>query len=51
MSHEQIARFIQHYERLTTANLETLPAIADVVLDLGDDHDCVRSYYAKVDTN
>jgi len=46
MSHEQISRFIQHYERLTRANLETLPAAADVVLELGNDHDCVRSYYA-----
>ncbi len=46
MSREQIARFIQHYERLTRTNLETLPATADVVLELGDDHDCVRSYYA-----
>ena len=46
MSREQIARFIQHYERLTRTNLETLPATADVVLELGADHDCVRSYYA-----
>ena len=46
MSHEQIARFIQHYERLTRANLEALPAIADVVLELDDYHGCVNSYYA-----
>jgi D-glycerate 3-kinase len=47
MSNEQIAYFIQHYERLTRANLETLPATADVVLELGNDHDCVRSCYAR----
>ncbi len=46
MSRKQIAHFIQHYERLTRKNLEYLPAIADVVLELDDDHNCVRSYYA-----
>lgn len=46
MSRDQIARFIQHYERLTRANLEALPSVADVVLELDDDHGCVRSYFA-----
>jgi len=46
MSREQIARFIQRYERLTRANLETLSTVADVVLELDDDHGCARSYYA-----
>jgi D-glycerate 3-kinase len=45
MSREQLARFMQHYERLTRANLAGLPAIADVILELDDNHDCVRSNY------
>jgi len=46
MNSEQIARFIQHYERLTRVNLATLPGTADVVLELNENHDCVRSRYA-----
>ena len=46
MNNEQLARFIQHYERLTKENLAVLPEYADVVLELNDEHDCVRSYYA-----
>lgn len=45
MSGDQILHFIQHYERLTTADLKALPEIADVTLELDDDHDCVRMYY------
>ena len=46
MSSKQIARFIQHYERITRVNLATLPGTADVVLELNVNHDCVRSCYA-----
>jgi D-glycerate 3-kinase len=46
MNRKQIARFIQHYERLTRVNLATLPLTADVVLELNENHDCVRSDYA-----
>ena len=46
MNSEQIARFIQHYERLTRVNLATLPGTADVVLELNENHDCVGSSYA-----
>jgi D-glycerate 3-kinase len=46
MSSKEIARFIQHYERITRVNLATLPGTADVVLELNEDHDCVRSCYA-----
>jgi len=46
MNSEQLTLFVQHYERLTRANLASLPATADVVLELDDNHDCVRSYYA-----
>ena len=46
MSSEQLTLFMQHFERLSRANLATLPAIADVILQLDDNHDCVKSYYA-----
>lgn len=45
MNSEQITRFIQYYERLTRVNLATLPGTADVVLELNENHDCVRSCY------
>ena len=38
MNEEQIARFIQHYERLTLHNLDVLPQVADIVLGLNPDH-------------
>lgn len=38
MSSEQLARFIQHYERLTRHALETLPSQADTVFPLARDH-------------
>ena len=45
MNSKQIARFIQHYERITRVNLAILPGSADVVLELNENHDCVRSSY------
>ena len=44
MDRSQIEGFMQHYERLTRANILTLPKIADIVLELDDNHDCVRSF-------
>ena len=38
MSADEVARFIQHYERITRRNLATIPAKADAVLVLGEDH-------------
>lgn len=38
MSDEQVARFIQHYERITRHNLAVLPSKADRVISLDDDH-------------
>jgi len=38
MNEDQIARFIQHYERLTRHNLDVLPKVADQVLVLKPDH-------------
>lgn len=46
MNKEQIAAFIQHYERITRANLAVLSETADVVLELDAHHDCVHSHYA-----
>jgi len=45
MNRDQIAKFIQYYERLTRANFVSLPKIADIVLELDQNHDCVRSVY------
>ncbi len=45
MDHAQLEDFIQHYERLTRADLISLPKIADVILELNDNHDCIRSIY------
>ncbi len=38
MTQAQIERFIQHYERITRQNLASMPASADVRLELGQDH-------------
>jgi len=47
MNNGQLTRFIQHFERLTKANLSTLREAADVVLELNQNHECVRIYYAN----
>jgi len=46
MSREQITRFIQFYERLTRANLATLPERADVVINLDESHSVASSTLA-----
>lgn len=38
MSDDEIARFVQHYERLTRHILKEMPERADCVLELGRDH-------------
>lgn len=38
MNEADIARFIQHYQRLTEANLRTLPPTADVIFKLNTNH-------------
>lgn len=45
MSDEQVARFVQFYERITRNNLERLPGVADVVLAYDEDHRCANSRY------
>ncbi|MDH3545615.1 MAG: kinase, partial [Gammaproteobacteria bacterium] len=45
MSARQVADFIQIYERITRNNLALLPASADVVLELDENHGCLASRY------
>lgn len=47
MSDEQVARFIQFYERITRNNLQRLPSAADVVLAFDENHRCNASHYAR----
>ncbi|HEY9034312.1 MAG TPA: hypothetical protein VIN71_10275 [Pseudomonadales bacterium] len=42
MSEQAVRRFIMHYERITRASLEEMPARADVVLELNDQHQVCR---------
>ncbi len=44
MDSEEIARFIQHFERLTRWSLATLPELADTVLEMDAAHRIVRSF-------
>jgi len=47
MDRKNIEAFIQHYERLTRENFKSMPTIADVILELDNNHDCVRSLYTS----
>ncbi len=38
MTDTQVVTFISHYERLTRVCIDSLPAIADVLIELDDDH-------------
>lgn len=38
----ELARFVQHYERLTRHMLRTMPACADTVIEIGDRHEMSR---------
>jgi len=42
MTSAQVARFIQHYERLTRAILEEMPARADALVELGEARELKR---------
>jgi D-glycerate 3-kinase len=42
MTDVEVARFIQHYERLTRAILAEMPARADALVELGEDRERVR---------
>lgn len=41
MSHDEVAQFIQYFERITRANLETLPDIADTIFEFDSAHQIV----------
>ncbi len=41
MSDEQVAEFIQYYERVTRNNITILPSKADAVIKLGNDHQVI----------
>ncbi len=41
MSEAELRRFIQHYERLTRQGMNSLPALADALVDLDDEHQAV----------
>lgn len=45
MNAEEIARFIQYYERITIGNLDQLPNVADVVFELDDEQQIASSQY------
>ena len=45
MSAAEIRQFIQHYERLTRANLAAMPVDADVLIQLDENHHAFRSLY------
>ena len=47
MSDEQVARFIQFYERLTRNNMEVLPSKADAVIELGNDHQAISLSFSS----
>ncbi len=47
MNEADLRRFIQHYERITRASLQTLPQTADLVLSLNDAHE-IESMHSRL---
>ena len=47
MSDAEIARFVQHYERLTRHMLKTMPDYADAVIDIDENHRMARLGWRK----
>jgi D-glycerate 3-kinase len=45
MDTDALERFIMHYERITRWNLEILPSIADLTLEINTDHRFVRAVF------
>ena len=45
MSPDEVAEFIQYFERITRNNLDVIRSSADIVLELDEYHDCVTSHY------
>lgn len=48
MSEGELIRFIMHYERLTLAMLRDMPARADAVLDIAEDHQITSIHWREV---
>lgn len=48
MSEGELRRFIMHYERLTLAMLNDMPARADAVLDIAEDHQMTGLHWREV---
>lgn len=49
MTDAEVARFVQHFERITLNNLRSLPARADVVMRLDREHRVTAAHYADND--
>jgi len=45
MDDHALRRFMAHYERLTRHGFATMPQAADVLLILGEQHQCLKVYY------
>ncbi|HSM31904.1 MAG TPA: kinase [Woeseiaceae bacterium] len=45
MNPDQVAEFIQYFERITRNNLDVIRSSADIVLELDEYHGCVASHY------
>jgi len=47
MSPDEVAEFIQYFERITCNNLDVIRSSADIVLELDEYHECVASHYRE----
>ena len=47
MSDEQIAEFIQFFERITRNNINVFPSMASAIISLGDDHQAISLSFPK----
>jgi D-glycerate 3-kinase len=47
MSEAEITRFIQHYQRLTQTNIAQLTDVADIVFNLGPNHEISAAIYSQ----
>jgi D-glycerate 3-kinase len=47
MSPDEVAEFIQYFERITRNNLDVIRSSADIVLELDEYHYCVASHYRE----
>jgi D-glycerate 3-kinase len=50
MSDQQVASFIQLYERISRHNIASMPSIADAVIELGDDHQAKSLAFRRSET-